>query len=415
MTIGSKRKLDAFAIRNNQTTINSGSDIFLIQPTSGIDTTTYKPLGVASNGKIARINNWTAQVDTSNKFVNAVTKINDSTIRVFKGSTSTDLLIRGNASGGGGIPTLQQVLDNNKDLANGNNFQGTDAGTSNTGTNVIAIGASAGVNNTGDIVQAIGVAAAQYNTGNSVVAIGNSSATNNAGNSVVAIGSGNVQGNQGSDVIGIGQNNLPSNSGINVVAIGLSNGGSNTGSNVNIFGVSAGIDNTFDNINLFGANATATADEQIVFAAGNGSFFTRFQQNNTQDNLINIPDSVGTLVLSVNGAYPDLKGNINTFKTYSASISANGASAPTLNNQFINQLGTITFSVTASEYVIQCTGCFPANKTYIAKPNFPSNFAISANAYRFDNDEIHIELFNSSGTQIMNTFDDMMIEIKVYN
>lgn len=50
------------------------------------------------------------EIDTTNKFVNNVTKINDSTIRVFKGTGSTDLLIRGNASSGPvTTPTLQQV------------------------------------------------------------------------------------------------------------------------------------------------------------------------------------------------------------------------------------------------------------------------------------------------------------------
>ena len=39
----------------------------------------------------------------------------------------------------GSTPTLQQVLDNNHDLVNGNNFQGTFAGAGNTGTNVIDV------------------------------------------------------------------------------------------------------------------------------------------------------------------------------------------------------------------------------------------------------------------------------------
>lgn len=53
-----------------------------------------------------------AVLDTTNKFVNNVTKVNDSTIRVWKGASSTDLLIRGNASGGSGTtPNLQQVTD----------------------------------------------------------------------------------------------------------------------------------------------------------------------------------------------------------------------------------------------------------------------------------------------------------------
>lgn len=104
------------------------------------------------------------------------------------------------------------------------------------------------------------------------------------------------------------------------------------------------------------------------------------------------------------------------YKIYSATISASGGSSPTLQQQFINEIGVVTFSVTASEYVIQCTGCFPANKTYIAKPNFKAGlFTQSANAYRFDNDNIYIEVFNSTGTQILNTFDNMMIEVKVYD
>jgi len=50
-----------------------------------------------------------AVLDTTNKFVNNVTKVNDSIIRVWKGASSTDLLIRGNATGGGTTPTLQEV------------------------------------------------------------------------------------------------------------------------------------------------------------------------------------------------------------------------------------------------------------------------------------------------------------------
>jgi hypothetical protein len=45
------------------------------------------------------------------------------------------------------IPTLQQILDNNRNLVNGNFFAGTDSGAPNTGTNVIAIGNKAGSDN----------------------------------------------------------------------------------------------------------------------------------------------------------------------------------------------------------------------------------------------------------------------------
>jgi hypothetical protein len=728
ITIGSTRKLDAFAIRNNQTTINSGSDIFLVQPTSGTDTTTYKPLGVASNGKIAKINNWfagttgttidttslsnrindklaiidttnkwvnsvtqpndstirviknnttsdliirasvagsatrlitnvynnsgatitkgsvvyingahssnlptialakanaestsaytyglvendisnnsagiviqsgtitnlnlptssytdgqtlylspttaggytltkplapnhyvaigtitrahpnfgTIQIairngfqldemsdvqiplvpndstllqfsrvdslwhavgitnaignnyvrDTSNKFVNAVTKINDSTIRVFKGSTSTDLLIRGNATGGGATPTLQEVLDYNHDLTNGNVYIGTNSGNGNTKNYVVAIGTNNLQYNTGISAVGIGVSNLQYNTADDVVAIGNSNAHSNISTEIVAIGTGTLISNTGQFANGIGYNVLVNNNGQSVNAIGstcanfqsgnnlnafgtetaLSNTGnnvnalgasaangntgyninalglqaaynntgniinamgnnaaiyntgnnvnaigdasatSNTGLNVNAFGNSTGIGNEYNDVNLFGYGANATSNNQIVFTSSNGAYQTRLQQNNTQDNLINIPDSNGTLVLSVNGSYPDLKGNINTFKTYSASISASGGSTPTLNDVFINQLGSVTFSVSSSEYIIQCTGCFPVDKTYVAKPSLKGG--TNANAYVHDVDTIYIELFDSSGTQVTTGFGNMLIEIKVYN
>jgi hypothetical protein len=49
-------------------------------------------------------------IDTTAAFVNNVTKINDSTIRVFKGAAQTDLLIRGNSTGGSGAtPALDNL------------------------------------------------------------------------------------------------------------------------------------------------------------------------------------------------------------------------------------------------------------------------------------------------------------------
>lgn len=48
------------------------------------------------------------KTDTANKWVNSVTSVNDSVIRVFKGASSTDLLIRG-SGGGGSAQNLQQV------------------------------------------------------------------------------------------------------------------------------------------------------------------------------------------------------------------------------------------------------------------------------------------------------------------
>ena len=62
----------------------------------------------------ARINTKLAIADTVNKWVQDVTKLNDSTIRVRKNNTNTDIILPKGTGGGGGSftsPNLQQVLD----------------------------------------------------------------------------------------------------------------------------------------------------------------------------------------------------------------------------------------------------------------------------------------------------------------
>ena len=295
-----------------------------------------------------------------------------------------------NYTSSGAVPTLQQVLDNNHDLIDGNNYQGTGAGTSNTGQNVNAFGTNTAVSNSGTNVNAIGVDCAYANSGASVNAIGNTAAAGNTGNSINALGGGAAQNNSGGNVNSFGENSAISNTGsyVNAIgdgtaqgnsgdyvnAIGSTSGSYNTGGNVNAFGYSAGVgnskgdsnffgfssgisntgdmvnamgresasynsgmesnffgafsgknntgigvnamgsnageNNVYNSVNLFGINASATANNQIVFTLGEGAFQTRFQQNNTQDNLINIPDASGTLVFSVNGNTPDAVGNV---------------------------------------------------------------------------------------------------------
>ena len=92
------------------------------------------------------------------------------------------------SGGGGGTPTLQQVLDFNHDLVNGNNFQGTGAGVGNIGTNVIALGTNSARNNTGNNVTASGTYSAYCNTGDGVTASGYQSAYCNTGGSLTALG-----------------------------------------------------------------------------------------------------------------------------------------------------------------------------------------------------------------------------------
>jgi hypothetical protein len=272
--------------------------------------------------------------------VNAVTKINDSTIRVFKGSTSTDLLIRGNATGGGGgtTPTLQQV---------------TTAGA--TTTDKITMSSYSLYNN-------------EFNAIN--------------GNRLSVI-------NSFGDDIGLIQLNWTDD-----------------------------INESFFNPSLImqpiggtTLNRIVLKTDEITLQKQDKGSLSLLMQNNSNAPFIYLP--AGSFDPDTIATRADVRNK--GYKIYSATISADGFSAPTLQQQFINEIGVVTFSNSATEYVIQCTGCFPANKTYIAKPNFPSASANYGNAYRFDNDNIYIEIFQSNGGQVQTGFTNMMIEIKVYN
>jgi len=135
-------------------------------------------------------------------------------------------------------PTLQQVLDNNHDLVNGNNFQGTLAG--------------------------------KFNTGYHVNAFGENSATTNTGNSVNAFGIQVLQGN--------------------------------TANYVNGFGAEIGLNNIYKNVNLFGYRASADADNQTVFSKwsiGSIPHLGRLSFTNiTADRKWELQDANGTLALT---------------------------------------------------------------------------------------------------------------------
>jgi hypothetical protein len=85
-----------------------------------------------------------------------------------------------------GIPTLQEVLDNNHDLVDGNFFAGTEAGDLNTGINVNALGGNAANNNTGENVNAFGNSAGLVNSFNNVNLFGNSASADEDGQTVLS-------------------------------------------------------------------------------------------------------------------------------------------------------------------------------------------------------------------------------------
>lgn len=127
-------------------------------------------------------------------------------------------------SGGGGIPTLQQVLDNNHDLVDGNNFQGISAGSNNGGTTVNAFGTQAAEDNTGNRVNALGESAGRENTGNSVNLFGSDAGFRNVGSDCNFFGTAAGQDNQDKNVHGFGDSAGRRNQARHAVFIGAQAG-----------------------------------------------------------------------------------------------------------------------------------------------------------------------------------------------
>lgn len=151
--------------------------------------------------------------------------------------------------------TLQQILDNNHDLVDGNNFQGTNAGLGNTGTSVIAIGESAAQDNTGQIVVSVGDFSAYQNQGTFVAALGTNAARENTGIIVNAVGRLAAYQNTGDIVNAIGYSAAAGNAGNNVNAFGEGAAADNTGTNVNAVGNLAARQNTGNNVIALGTSA----------------------------------------------------------------------------------------------------------------------------------------------------------------
>jgi hypothetical protein len=219
-----------------------------------------------------------------------------------------------------GIPTLQEVLDNNHDLVDGNNFQGTGAGLGNTGTEV----------------NALGVSAAENNIGNNINALGNGAANNNEG--------------------------------INVNALGITAGFINTGNNVNALGDSAGYTNVFNHVNLFGNSATADEDGQTVLSK-DGTIMARISTTDLTDTRkYNLQDASGTLALTSDITIPTLQqvteaGNetTNNIKVINGSqnsftLQSNGINFEDIDNVGNTLLKFETTSVADQEVLIRGLG-----------------------------------------------------------
>ena len=202
------------------------------------------------------------------------------------------------------IPTLQQIIGNDRELIDGNNFQGTFSGNANTGINVNALGNYAANDNQGSNVNAFGDGSANQNTGDNVNAFGNSASSENTGTSVNAFGDSSSIRNTGNYVNALGASSAYENTGTHVNALGAGAGFGNTADNVNIFGYNFGLgfENIFKNVNLFGFNSTADADNQTVFSkwiSGTTRFLARLSFNNiTANRKWELPDESGTIALT---------------------------------------------------------------------------------------------------------------------
>jgi hypothetical protein len=164
--------------------------------------------------------------------------------------------------------TLQEVLDNNHDLVNGNNFQGTGAGVGNTGTEVIGIGSLAAFQNTGNEVTAIGINSALENIASVVNAIGGGAAFQNSGEGLNEIGVGAGYQNAADQVNCIGSSSGRENEGNFVNAIGNQTAYQNTGDNVNSIGNGTASLNTGNNVNAIGVNAARQNTGNNIIALG---------------------------------------------------------------------------------------------------------------------------------------------------
>lgn len=111
--------------------------------------------------------------------------------------------------------------------------------------------------------------------------------------------------------------------------------------------------------------------------------------------------------------------NAIPYKTFSATYTAGTSGDANLVNLFQSEgFGIIsTLTQTGSVYTLDCTGCFPADKTFISQPSFGYNIVNdeqSCNIKRISDNQIELKIFNSSkGTSL--GFDNLMLEIKVYN
>lgn len=126
------------------------------------------------------------------------------------------------------------------------------------------------------------------------------------------------------------------------------------------------------------------------------------------------------LISDYNGSTYDTKSvtgaQIRPYKTYLASISQIGVTAPTLSYGYSELSSTITFGYRSpgSYKIIASTAEFTANKTFVQISNGESGNGIILEAYRFSDTEIYIYVSSSDTlTYADGLLNNCQIEIKI--
>ena len=249
------------------------------------------------------------------------------------------------------IPSLQQVLNFNHDLVDGNNFQGTGAGASGSGaTQVIAIGENAAKNNGGgaSLLVAIGSDAGLNNTGSEGVFLGVSAGIDNIGSNVIAINTNSANNNSGNNVIAIGQDAATNNTKDKLIGVGIGAGFGNKGDEVIGIGINAANGNKIgaDYVIAVGSGAAQNNEGSLVTALGIAA-----ATGNKKSNVIALGTQAG---LNNNRAQSVIISNseLPTFLDYAAATDplslvsitvANGATTGTylFHNEATNSIGAV--------------------------------------------------------------------------
>jgi hypothetical protein len=303
----------------------------------------------------------------------------------------------------GTIPTLQQVLDNNHDLVDNNNFQGTGAGLNNTGNDVNAFGQSACEENTGAYINAFGFISGGGNTGNNNNFFGNLSGNGNEGNNVNALGEVAANGNTGNSVNALGNGAGVDNTGNAVNALGQETAVENIGNDVNALGFRAGVNNTFNNVNLFGETAQADENGQTVLSK-DGTIMARISTTDlTATRKYNLQDGDGTLAF-----LSDITGGGSGGGGASISFYLNGSvSQGTIGGIAFREMDRTPILGAGTDFTINADGYI---QSFITDANVPNLLEIPAGNWNFEtyfsassgggSPSFYVELYKWDGTTL---------------